>query len=69
MKLVDNWKSAWKWFSVQLAAAAAAVQLTVLAFPAEIKAWLPDSVTHWTALALLLAAIVGRLVDQSKPAQ
>lgn len=67
MKLVENWKSAWRWFSVQLIALAGAVQLAVLAFPAEVKSWLPDNVTHWTAAGLLGAAIFGRLVDQSKP--
>lgn len=67
MTLVPNWKSAWKWFSMQMIALAGAVQIAVLAFPAEIKAWLPDSVTHWTAAGLLGAAVLGRLVDQSKP--
>lgn len=68
MKLVDNWTSAWRWLSVQLSAVAMAVQVAVLAFPGEIKAWLPDSVTHWTAAGLLLAAIFGRLIEQKKPA-
>ena len=66
MKLVENWKSAWKWFSVQLVAIAGSVQLAVLAFPDELKGWLPDWLTHALALGLLCAAVFGRLIDQSK---
>lgn len=68
MKLVANWKSAWKWFSVQFVAAAGAVQLSVLAFPDSIRAWLPDWLTHLLAVALLVAAVAGRLIDQKRPA-
>jgi len=68
MKLVDDWKSAWKWFSVQFVAAAGAVQLSVLAFPDSMRAWLPDWLTHLLAVGLLMAAVFGRLVDQKKPA-
>ncbi len=64
MKLVDDWKSAWRWLSVQFVAAAGAVQLSVLAFPDSMRAWLPDWLTHLLAMALLVAAVVGRLVDQ-----
>jgi hypothetical protein len=66
MKLVANWKSAWKWFSVQFVAAAGAVQLSVLAFPDTVRAWLPDWLTHVLAVLLLLAAALGRLVEQKK---
>jgi hypothetical protein len=66
MKLVNNWKSAWRWFSVQLVAAAGAVQLSVLAFPETVRGWLPDWLTHALAVALLMAAVLGRLVDQGK---
>jgi hypothetical protein len=68
MKLVANWKSAWKWFSVQFVAAAGAVQLSVLAFPDTMRVWLPDWLTHVLAVLLLLAAALGRLVEQKKGA-
>jgi hypothetical protein len=64
MKLVANWKSAWKWFSVQFVAAAGAIQLSVLAFPDSMRTWLPDWLMHMLAVALLVAAVLGRLVDQ-----
>lgn len=66
-RFVDDWRSAWRWFSVQLVALAATVQLSVLAFPAEMREWLGDEITHWLAVGLLIAAILGRLIDQKKP--
>lgn len=64
MKLVDDWKSAWKWLSVQFVAAAGSVQLAVLAFPDTLRQYLPDRITHLVAVLLLGAAVLGRLVDQ-----
>ncbi len=66
MKLVENWKSAWKWFSIQIAVVGAAVQGAVLAFP-NLKDWLGDGVTHLVGLAILVGLVGGRLVDQTKP--
>jgi hypothetical protein len=59
MKLVPNWRNAWKWFSVQLVALAGTTQLAVLAFPSELKQYLPDWLTHALALVLLTAAVLG----------
>lgn len=49
-------------------AAATAVQLSMLAFPDSMRAWLPDGLTHLLAVVLLAAAVFGRLVDQKKRA-
>ena len=67
MKLVDNWKSAWKWVSVQIAIVAAALQASIIAIP-DLDKWLGDAVTHLVGLVLLVSIVLGRLVDQSKPA-
>lgn len=67
MKLVDNWKTAWKFVSIQLAIVAAALQGAVLAFP-NLDKWLGDENTHWVGLVMLLSIVLGRLVDQTKPA-
>lgn len=66
MKLVENWQSAWKWLSIQIAALAAAIQAALLAFP-TLKDYLSDEVSHVLGLVLLLSLIAGRLIDQSKP--
>jgi hypothetical protein len=67
MKLVDNWKSAWKWLSVQLITVAGAIQLSIVALPDKFTAWIPDSWAHAMTLVVLLGAVLGRLKDQSKP--
>lgn len=64
MKLIDDWKYAWKWFSVQSMALAAAVQGAWVAFGDDLK----QNVPHWLVtvitLGLLAAGIGGRLVKQ-----
>jgi hypothetical protein len=65
MKLVDNWKEAWSWFSVQAVTAAFVWEM----LPAETKALVPESIEpHLTAFFLVVAAL-GRVVDQQKKVQ
>jgi hypothetical protein len=64
MKLVDNWKRMHRAFSVQAMAAAAAIQGAWPTIPDDLKAALPHGIVHWVSIALLVAGIVGRLVDQ-----
>jgi len=66
MKLLPNWKKAWKWFSVQFIAAASIVQLVLLSFPITLQMYIPNSVMQVLVLVLLAGAIMGRLVDQTK---
>jgi hypothetical protein len=66
MKLVDNWKEAWSWLSMQFLTLA----FIWVALPEDtqtvIVSWLPDGVeTHVTSI-LLVAAAVGRVIDQHK---
>jgi alkylhydroperoxidase/carboxymuconolactone decarboxylase family protein YurZ len=60
MHLVKNWKSAWKWISMQFIAFAALWE----AIPLEAKAVLDPSTQSWITLGLLVAAGVGRMIDQ-----
>lgn len=66
MKLVDNWRSSWKWFSLQTIAAGGVVQLSFIAMPAELRAYIPDTWMHWVAVGTLATAALGRFIDQSK---
>lgn len=66
MKLVENWRQAWKWLSIQITAVGIALQAAVLAFP-DIKNWLGDGVSHCVGLLILVGIGLGRLKDQSKP--
>jgi hypothetical protein len=62
--LVDEWKSAWRWFSVQSMALAAVLLGAWQALPDELRASLPRALPHWLAIALLALGIAGRLVKQ-----
>ena len=64
MKLVDDAKQAWRWFSVQAMTLAAAVQGAWVFVPDDMRATLPHGAVQWLTFGLLAAGIAGRLVDQ-----
>jgi hypothetical protein len=64
MKLVDNARNAWRWFSVQSMAVAGAIQGTWLALPPDLKSRVPADLVDMLTLAVLALGIVGRVVDQ-----
>ena len=67
MKLVENWKDAWKWFSVQAMFASGAILGTWAMLPADLKDNIPDDFVTYCTMAVLALGILGRLVPQSKP--
>jgi len=66
IKLVEDWRQAWRWFSVQAMAVATAFLAVWAAFPEDLKAVLPAGCTKAIAIAVLLVGLVGRLVQQPK---
>jgi hypothetical protein len=66
MKLITEWKRAYRMVSVQSMALAAAIQGTWPLIPDDMKASIPHNVVHWVSLALLGFGIAGRLVVQPK---
>ena len=66
MKMIDEWKQAWRWFSVQAMAIAVAIQGAWLFIPEDLKAQVPPAILHWTTIALLVFGVAGRLVKQEK---
>lgn len=66
MRLVPYWKRLWRAFSVQAMALAAGIQGVWPTIPDDLKSTLPQNVVHWTSLALLIAGILGRMIDQPK---
>lgn len=64
LRLIPDWKQAWKWSSVRFAAAGAAVQGALLAFPMQLQQYLPAwvlSTLSVFALGCLILAIGGRI--------
>ena len=64
MKLVPNAKKAWRWLSMQFIGLAALWET----IPLEAKAVLDPSTQSWITLALLVAAGLGRMIDQGTAA-
>ena len=60
MKLVSNWTKAWRWMSMQFIALAALWE----SIPLEAKAVMDMSTQSWITLGLLVAAGLGRMIDQ-----
>lgn len=64
MKLVDDWKKAWKWLSVQLPALNLAFLGTWALLPEKFQEALPMPWVIGIAVALIVCGMVGRLVKQ-----
>ncbi len=64
VRLVDNWKRAHRMISVQLCAIAGAINGAWPAIPQDLKDALPHDIVHYVSIALLVAAVAGRLIDQ-----
>ena len=67
MKLIDNWRCAWRFASVRAMSAALAIQATWLSLPDDLREriplWIAASVTGF----LLIAGLLGRLIQQTGP--
>jgi len=64
MKLVKDAGSAWRWFSIQAMALAAAIQAAWAGMPADMAARIPEGAVSALSAAVLVLGIIGRLVDQ-----
>ncbi len=66
MKLIANWRKAYKMLSIQAMAFATAIQGAWMFIPEDMKATIPPNVVQWVTMGLLVFGIAGRLVDQPK---
>lgn len=64
MKLVPNWRDAWKWFSLQAMALAIALQSAYLAVPLSMQSRIPETWVDGITIAILILGAIGRLVPQ-----
>ena len=65
MRLIDNWKEAWRWASVRCMALTVAVLGTWQAIPDDLKVGIPQGWIHAIAAALLVLGMLGRILDLS----
>jgi hypothetical protein len=63
MKLVDDWKRFWTWFSVQMIALNTTFVVAYDQFQV-VKDMVPPKIAHWVIVGLLVAAGVGRVIKQ-----
>lgn len=66
MRPINNWRKAWRMFSVQAMLVSGAVQGTWAALPREMKEAVPDGWISLFTVLLLVLGIAGRLVVQDK---
>ena len=64
MKLIPEWRKAWRMVSVQAMTLAATIQGAWVALPLDLISQVPPGVVRGVTLALLGLGIVGRLVKQ-----
>lgn len=66
MKLVPDWRSAWRWLSVQALAVIALLPVVWPTLPPQVTGWVPEEWRPWIIVLLAVGGIAGRLVDQKK---
>lgn len=64
LKLVEDWRNAWKWFSVQAMGFSVVLLGAWEVLPSDLKATLPEDLVRLLAIGLLTMGIAGRVVDQ-----
>jgi hypothetical protein len=64
MKLIQNWKEAWKMYSVQALAVIAALPIIWASLPDEWKAEVPSEWVKALVVVVAIAGILGRIIDQ-----
>lgn len=66
MKLVDDWKRCWRWFSIHCLALAGAIPATWATLPDDLKSHIPAECMGTVTLVVAVCGVVGRLIDQRK---
>lgn len=66
MTLIENWKSAWRWFSVQALGALVLLPIVWASIPDDVKHLMPLGWGKWVFFIIAAAGLIGRFVDQKK---
>lgn len=57
MKLIPEWRSAWRFLSVQIAALVA-ILAALYDYVPQLQAWLPPGWMKWAGLVVILARVI-----------
>ena len=63
-ELVSDWRSAWKFISVNMMALAASLQVTYLSLPEEMQASISPEILSIVTTFLMAAGMAGRVIKQ-----
>ncbi len=66
IKLVADWKSCYKWLSVNCMVLAAAFQGAWIYIPEDLRQAMPPGIVTAITVGLLFLGVVGRLINQTK---
>lgn len=66
MRLIPNWRRAWRMVSVQAMTAATVLQVAWETQPDAIRAVVPAGWVPWITVGTLVFGIAGRLIQQPK---
>lgn len=66
MKLVEDWKKCYKWFSVQAMSVSAATLGAWEVLPERFQKAIDQTTIKQMVCVLLVLGVIGRLVDQQK---
>lgn len=66
VQLVEDWRKAWRWFSVNAMVLAAAIQGAWLQIPDDMKASIPPALVSYSTITLLVLGVLGRLLKQGE---
>ena len=67
MKLIDNWRQAWRFVSVQAMTCAITLQGVWLNLPEDLRIHVPDRIAATVTAGILLLGLIGRLFQQRGP--
>ena len=69
MKLIDNWKNIWKWYSTHAVVIYTALVSYYAQMPAADKASLPLWVIYLIQAIIVISFVVGRLIKQEQTSE
>lgn len=66
MKLVEDWKCGWRWFSVHALVLAGAIPAVWAELPPDLKSSIPPGAMGAITAVIAACGVIGRLVNQDK---
>ncbi|BBJ59156.1 hypothetical protein EAS17NKHM_025520 [Enterobacter asburiae] len=66
MKFVEDWRRAWRWFSVHALITAGAIPSVWVNLPGDLKDAIPPEMMGTVTAIVAVCGLIGRMVNQKK---